>query len=99
MNYDIGKFLYDNLLDYAFPSLEYSSDCLSIQENGLVLQNKEQTSIVLLNNDAFKKRLTVNDYSEVRILSTFETKDYLYIGSLVAPFLARLSKKRSNLLL
>ncbi len=31
--------------------------------------------------------------------SVIETKDYLYIGSLVAPFLARLSKKRSSLLL
>ena len=31
--------------------------------------------------------------------SVIETKDYLYIGSLVAPFLARLSKKRSGLLL
>lgn len=78
-NFDLGNFLKKQNLKYAFPSIEYSVDCWRIKKKGLVLKVKNKKSKTIFNTEDLKKKLSVNNLKNVKILASFETRSYLFL--------------------
>ena len=79
INFDLGNFLQKQNLEYAFPSIDYSVDCWRIKKKGLILKVKNEKSKTILNNEDLKKKLSVNNLKDVKIIASFETRVYLFL--------------------
>ena len=86
ISFDIGKLLYDNNINFAFPSNIYIKDSLTINNSGLVLMTKKFENSLIMSSSFLKKKLSINDLKNIELLQVFEINRYAFFQFQVGVF-------------